>query len=73
VAFQYLKEEGDRLFSRVYSDRTRGNGFKLKEWKFRLDIRKNYFYNKGGEILKQTAQMDPGGCPAPGDTEGQAG
>mgnify|MGYP001861274406 CR=1 FL=1 len=35
AAFQYLKwsyrKEGDRLFSRVCGDRTRGNGFKLKE------------------------------------------
>ena len=46
AAFQYLKgaykdaEEG--LFIKDCGDRTRGNGFKLKQRKFRLDIRKKF-------------------------------
>ena len=43
AAFQYLKgaykKAGEGLFTRSCSDRTRGNGFKLKEGRFRLDIR----------------------------------
>jgi len=37
------KKDGDRLFNRACSHRTRGNGFEPKKGRFRLGIRKKFF------------------------------
>lgn len=47
AVFQYLKggykKEGGRIVSRVCCARTRGNDFKLKEGRFRLNTKEKFF------------------------------
>lgn len=69
--YQYLKgkPEKDSLLGTVV---TGSIGFQLKEGKFRLDSRKEFFAVRGVEMLEQVVQGGCG-CPNPGNVQGQMG
>ncbi|KAK4822005.1 hypothetical protein QYF61_006619 [Mycteria americana] len=74
AAFQYLKgsykkaEEG--LFTRACSDSMGGNGFKLKEGRFRLDIRKKFFTMRVVRYWNRLSR-EVVDVPFPGSVQGQ--
>ena len=76
VAFQYLKgaykQRGDWVFTCSNSGRTRRHGFRLKEGRFRLDIRRNFFplrvVRHWNRFFRESYR-----CPIPGCVQGQVG
>ncbi len=68
VAFQYLrgeyKQKGEWLFTRVDSDRTRGNGLRLKEGRFRLDVRGKFFTVRGVRCWNSCSERLWVPCPS---------
>ena len=58
AAFQYLKgafgNDGATIFSKACCNKTRNNGFKLRDGRFRVH-KEEIFYHEGGESLAQVA------------------
>ena len=77
AAFQYLKggykREGSQLFGRVDNCTTRGNGFKLKEGRFRLDVRGKFFTMRVVRCWNRLPREAVDAPSIPGDVQGRVG
>ncbi|KAK4829313.1 hypothetical protein QYF61_003189, partial [Mycteria americana] len=51
----YKKDRGS-LFTRSHTERPRGNGYKLHQERFHLDIRNKFFYSENDQSLEQPPQ-----------------
>ena len=73
--YNFLKgdcdEEGFGLFSQA-ANRTQGNGHKLCQRRFRLNIRKKFFISESGQALEWPAQRG-GGVAVPGSVQEASG
>ena len=74
MTFQYLRrtdwKNEARLSTRAWSDRTKGNDFKLTESRVRLDIKKNFITVR---VVRPWHRLLREAVAAPGSVPGQAG
>lgn len=52
AAFKYLREDYKQKGEQLFTQGAWGNSFKLKEWRFRLDVREEFFYSEHGGLMK---------------------